>query len=294
MEIDKTILGILDGKALYSPKGAALEYAAVGCNFYKGCPHACEYCYLKRGVLSHELGSTEVKLKACFKDEIHAMKVFVKELEADLEYIRQTGVFFSFSTDPMIDETRDLTLSAVIECLAHGVPVKILTKNASFLSDKKFVDFVDGLDADVRRNVAFGFTLTGRDDMEPHASPNYERIHTMKLLHQLSFRTFASIEPIIDFDSSFRMIQDSALFCDHFKIGLRSGVKDDYYNPDECAYFVGKVTGLCEQSNFTVYWKESMHKYVRKHMAKDNFEVALSSSNHFVDMDYDIFKEGSV
>ena len=294
MEIDKTILGILDGKALYSPKGAALEYAAVGCNFYKGCPHSCEYCYLKRGVLSHSLGGTEVKLKACFKDEIHAMKVFVKELEANIDYIRQSGVFFSFTTDPMVEETRALTLSAVMECLAHDVTVKILTKDSSFLYDKKFVGFADGLNETMRKKVAFGFTLTGRDDMEPYASPNGSRIGTMRYLHQMGFKTFASIEPIIDFDSSFRMIQESALFCDHFKIGLRSGVKADYYNPDECAFFIGRVTGLCEKSDFTVYWKESMHRYVQNHMVMDDFEVALSCSKKFVDMDYDIFKEGSV
>ena len=57
---------IINGKALYTPKGAAMEYGRIGCNFYTGCPHECEYCYLKRGITGKALGGTEVRLKKCF------------------------------------------------------------------------------------------------------------------------------------------------------------------------------------------------------------------------------------
>lgn len=279
---------VLNGKALYTPKGAAREYAAVGCNIYTGCKHDCQYCYLKRGVLSHAMGGTEVRLKSCFKDEEDAVMTFCREADRQLAYLQKVGVFFSFSTDPLISETREVTKLCVIQANIRHIPVKLLTKNADFIEDDVFMSWM--LQPDFRRElVAFGFTLTGRDDMEPNASPNSRRIWTMGRLHQMGFRTFASIEPIIDFNSSFTMIEDSALFCDHFKIGLRSGVKDDYYNPDECAFFIGRVTGLCEKSSFTVYWKESMHKYIQKHMARDNFEEALSCSRKFVGRDYNIF-----
>jgi len=36
----------INGHAIYTTKGAAREYGRVGCNFYTGCPHECEYCYL--------------------------------------------------------------------------------------------------------------------------------------------------------------------------------------------------------------------------------------------------------
>ena len=68
----------INGKAIYTPKGAALEYGRTGCNFYTGCPHECEYCYLKRGITGKALGGTEVRLKKCFKDEKHALQVFCK------------------------------------------------------------------------------------------------------------------------------------------------------------------------------------------------------------------------
>lgn len=253
----------LNGKVLYTPKGAAREYAAVGCNFYKGCPHGCTYCYLKRGVLGKELGGTEVELKKCFKDEWDALEVFAREFEKNLEVIKKYGIFFSFTTDPMIKQTRSLTLSAMKKCVERGVPVTILTKNAdfvsngdvmySFLLDTKFLQ---------REKVAFGFTLTGHDEMEPNASSNLNRINAMRNLKQLGFRTWASIEPIIDFEASLRMIKESADCCDHYKIGLRSGVKKDYYDPEECIQFIEEVNDMLAPSK-TIYWKESVRKLIK-------------------------------
>ena len=278
---------ILNGKALYTPKGAAREYAAVGCNFYNGCPHDCLYCYLKRGVLSKTLGKTEVSLKKCFADENDALFVFKHECEKHIDHLRKTGVFFSFSTDPMLRETHMLTLKAAKFALQCGIPVKILTKCANVPFSANII--LNDIEKEKRPLLAIGFTLTGRDDMEPYADSNAERIDSMKRVKELGFRTFASIEPIIDFNSSFRMIEQSAKFCDLFKIGLRSGVKNDYYNADECAFFIGRVTGLCEKEGFKVYWKKSIHDYVQKNMAADNFEKALQCSENFVGMDYNLF-----
>lgn len=278
---------ILNGKALYTPKGAAREYAAVGCNFYNGCPHDCLYCYLKRGVLSKTLGKTEVSLKKCFADENDALFVFKHECEKHIDHLRKTGVFFSFSTDPMLRETCMLTLKAAKFALQCGIPVKILTKCANVPLSANII--LNDIEKEKRPLLAIGFTLTGRDDMEPYADSNVERIDSMKRVKELGFRTFASIEPIIDFNSSFRMIEQSAKFCDLFKIGLRSGVKNDYYNADECAFFIGRVTGLCEKEGFKVYWKKSIHDYVQKNMAADNFEKALQCSENFVGMDYNLF-----
>lgn len=279
---------IINGKALYTPKGAALEYAPVGCNLYTGCKHDCEYCYLKRGVLSHAMGGTEIKLKTCFKDDINAAMVFIREMEKHLAYLQKVGIFFSFSTDPLIKETRDLTKSCVISANQRLVPVKLLTKNADFIDDAIFMSWLQ-LPNFHRELVAFGFTLTGHDEMEPYASTNMKRLRTMYRLKEMGFKTFASIEPIIDFSSSFDMIQQAATYCDLFKIGLRSGVKDDYYKPDECAYFIGRVTGLCEKFGFKVYWKESIRKYLQKHDDDENFMTVFQLSKNFVPMDYNLF-----
>lgn len=279
---------VLNGKALYSPKGAAAEYAAVGCNLYTGCKHDCSYCYLKRGVLSHAMGGTEIKLKSCFKDDIDAGTVFTRELEKHLAYLQKVGIFFSFSTDPLITETRDLTKRCVFTANRNLVPVKMLTKNADFIDDDVFMSWL--MLPDFRKDlVAFGFTLTGRDDMEPNASTNHERIETMRRLHDMGFMTFASIEPIIDFESSMDVMRESADCCDLYKIGLRSGVKKGYYEIGKCAFFIGQVTGLSESRGFKVYWKESVRKFVRENDDEKFFSISLDLSRNFVSRDYNMF-----
>ena len=30
---------------IYAPRGQAGEYAPLAANMYRGCPHACAYCY---------------------------------------------------------------------------------------------------------------------------------------------------------------------------------------------------------------------------------------------------------
>lgn len=274
----------LNGKAIYSPKGAAAEYGKVGCNFYIGCPHNCSYCYLKRGVTSKTLGKTEVTLKKCFQDPQHALEVFHEELFNNLDYLKQTGIFFSFSTDPLIKETQLLTLCAAKAAVLQGVPVKILTKASGY---REWTSILGELNEKQRRMIAFGFTLTGCDDMEPGAPSNTERIQAMEELHRYGFRTFASIEPVISPDKSFKMIQDTNDCCDLYLIGLRSGVKADYYNLEDIVRFFASVKGMCLFSiyDIKVYWKESVRNYFRKH------HWAMESDDNFVEADYNMFKE---
>lgn len=274
----------LNGKAIYSPKGAAKEYGRVGCNFYTGCPHDCQYCYLKRGLLSHSMGTTKVALKKCFQDEWHALEVFYKELLRDVEYLKQTGIFFSFSTDPLIEQTRTLTLIAAKFAVMQGVPVKILTKAADY---REWITILGHFSKEHRRMIAFGFTLTGCDDMEPGAPSNAKRIRAMEELHFCGFRTFASIEPVVNPSKSLEMIQATTEFCDLYLIGLRSGVKSTYYVPQELIelYCVVRVMHILNRNNFKVYWKESFRKYFEKHGLK------IDSERHFVDADYNLFAQ---
>lgn len=248
----------INGKALYTPKGAAMEYGRVGCNFYTGCPHNCEYCYLKRGITGNALGGTEVKLKKCFKNEADAINVFCKEATQHLDHLRETGVFFSFTTDPLIPETRDLTISALGFCVDMGIHAKVLTKDADFINDARFQ--LTMMAAAAKEFIHFGFTLTGRDDMEPNASSNEERIDAMRILHYSGFPTWASIEPVIDWKSTERIVVASIPYCDHYKIGLRSGVKKDYYDIAESADAIDRIVKKVMKEGASIYLKESTVK----------------------------------
>lgn len=270
----------INGKAIYTTKGAAREYGRIGCNFYTGCPHNCQYCYLKRGAPSKQLGGTEVRLKKCFKDEDDALEVFCKEGRKHIEALRQYGVFFSFTTDPMIHETRDLTLSALNFTMYNGIHAKVLTKNADFLLYRRFL--LNARSAAAKEFVGFGFTLTGRDDMEPNASTNFNRLNAMRYLHGLGFKTFASIEPVIDWQHA-RMVIDLSLdCCDHYKIGLRSGVKKDYYDLLQSGYAIKELTEQIVLAGRTVYLKESTRQMLRRCYVEEECERILSLT---VDMD---------
>jgi DNA repair photolyase len=248
--------------AIYQPKNKAAEYAEWACNFYVGCSNNCSYCYLKKGIGAKVLGGNVPTLKKCFKDESHALEVFEKELKANLPELQKHGLFFSFTTDPCLRKTFDLTMQAMSICLKNNVPVTILTKvsvwvdffliNISFSNNSFFVPNWESL-------ILFMFTLTGRDDLEPNASTNQERIEAMKKLHAAGFKTGASIEPIVELVNSFQMICETNCICDIYKIGIESGKK---YEKSELRKFVYNVIRQNEFSGSKIYYKDSLLKQV--------------------------------
>lgn len=247
-------------KAIYMPKGKAGEYAKYACNFYVGCTNDCDYCYCKRGVLGHAMGKPQVSLKKCFKNEEHALEVFEREIVANLQQLQNHGLFFTFTSDPMLPETQGLTFAAIDTCIYYDVPVKILTKRADFDVSSYYDTHYE--------TIAFGFTLTGCDDAEPHANTNAERIAMMKKLYYRRFKTFASIEPVIDIEKSKQMIAQTLGYCNLYKIGLLSGHKD--YTREQVAQFVTEVNDMIHRHNFynkedvKVYWKDSVLGYIRE------------------------------
>lgn len=257
-----------NGKAIYNPSGKANEYSYWACNFYKGCSNGCTYCYLKKGVLAHAMGGDKPELKACFKDEEHALQVFEKELLQNIDELRKHGLFFTFTSDPMLPETLELTWSAMCKCLSFDIPVKILTKNADANYDSWINRFIQPNQSWIVKDfqekekslIAIGFTLTGHDELEPGASTNAERIAAMKVLHEAGFKTFASIEPIIYLYDSYDMIRQTLGFCDLYKIGLLSCGK---YDIDTLKLFVETIPAKAAVYNAKIYFKDSLLKYAK-------------------------------
>ena len=268
-----------NGKALYQPSGKAAEYSPWACNFYTRCSNDCEYCYCKRGVMSH-VWSTEPRLKKCFKDKGEAITIFDKEIVQNQAELQKTGILFSFTTDPMLPETRDLTISALYVALTHDVPVQILTKRADWLSEIVTM-VIESYIVEERKNmVAFGFTLTGFDEKEPGASTNQERVEAMRELHEYGFKTFASIEPVITPAISSNMIEATRDFCDLYKIGLISGKGKDFYNEIHLKAFY--VWLNLKSSDLKIYLKDSFinHLGIKRKDCPGNF----------VNSDYNIFQ----
>lgn len=305
---------MLNGKCLYTPGGAAREYAAVGCNFFRGCPYQCRYCYNRKGMTAKVMGVDNALLKNEFtkvesrpkkyrglSDEEYAFVRFQQELFKWQDYLRKTGIFFSFSTDPLCDDAFGLTWQcARYATKEYGIPVKILTKNADFSA--QLMLWFDMIPMERRKMIAFGFTLTGRDDWEPYASKNIERVHVMRLLHKMGYHTFASIEPIVDFASSLKMIKQTVKFCDQYLIGMMSSRQANGLSPydeDECVKFVLKVqalltsenTGRSLQDRIYVYWKESIRKFMSENNA---VTLAINGHSESVSRDWSLFTKSNI
>lgn len=260
-----------NGKAIYNPSGKAGEYAKWACNFYVGCSNGCEYCYCKKGILAGAMGQDAPQLKKCFRDEKQALEVFERELIQNLDSLRGHGIFFSFTTDPLLPETRMLTTACAAIAVSNGVPVKFLTKCAC-------TDFLlnwSSLMGVARKMIAVGFTLTGHDELEPRASTNAERIEAMRKLHDLGFRTFASIEPIVTVDDSLTMIAATQGFCDLYKVGLMSGKN---YERTDIWYLISELSKYA-MAGRRIYIKDSVLKAVNMNRSElpDYFERRYES-----------------
>lgn len=247
-----------NGKAIYNPQGKAGEYSNWGCNFYVGCSNMCQYCYCKKGILAKVMGMDHPQLKKCFKNEDDAIMIFQKELMQNINEIKKTGLFFTFTSDPFLPETLNLTWKAVSFAYRHGVICQLLTKRADFLDKLDFSFLASNLQLSHADKIWFGFTLTGCDELEPNASTNWERIQAMKFLHKVGFKTWASIEPLISIQSSWKMINDTIGFCDTYKIGLLSGEKN--IDKKELIDFVNNVN---KSVSARIYWKNSIRHYLK-------------------------------
>lgn len=108
------------GKAIYQPNGKAEEYGEWACNFYNGCSNQCSYCYLQKG-RNAKIYTPTPTLQKAFRDEDDAVDQFGKEVLRNLPELMKHGLFFCFTTDPLLPETMGLTVRAVGICMEKGL-----------------------------------------------------------------------------------------------------------------------------------------------------------------------------
>ena len=292
-------------KILSRPKENAEEYGKWSVNPYIGCCHGCLYCYLKKGPSGAYLGQDAPVLKKGVVSKEHAYHLAMAEIIANRdEIIRDGGLFMTFTSDQCVEETRKLFFEIVKDAMGKRVPVVLLTKNADFTKEYYYENIRWRLTTNsYGHNVAFGWTLTGHNELEPNAHSNEMRLQEMTRVYRDGFKVWASIEPVIDFDSSYQMIADAvAAGCRHFKIGLLTnntrvvckdfefgGHKFKAYDRTEAMSFVGFVMEMT-QGLATVYWKQSFYDFFGEEpihgMTVHEF---LHQWEHSVDKDYSLF-----
>lgn len=241
---------------IYKPKGAAGEYAVYAVNFFNGCSNGCAYCYNKRGVASKVCGAPMPVMKKGYKDEEELWQAFCNELYKHIKDIRKHELFLSFTTDPLLEECIGMTNRVLRIATLTRVHVYILSKIPYPYNIGLFF---------ISKYVHIGMTLTGCDFMEEYAPANKLRIDFLRHLHNYGIDTFASIEPIIDFESSLKMIFSAAPYVNEFRIGLMSPYKKGRYAEHLMRYFVTSVLGLQRIYGFEIMWKQSFRKLAKEY-----------------------------
>lgn len=281
--------------ALTHTHGKSREYSKWAVNLWKGCSAGCKYCYLKRFPLSTEMGGNTPEPKKIFTtpEMLSRYGSFQKAMIAIAkkeilghyeEIVRDGGLLFSFTTDPCLPITQDSTMIVASFCVEHGIPVMILTKQTLWLKEptpavqSAFVAFEKH-----KELIAFGFTITGHDELEPCSASNHDRISAMKELHEKGFHVWMSMEPVIDCATAQLFFSASLPYWEHAKIGLLTGGNSSP-SPVELEFFISYIKISLNGTGKTVFLKRSVLKALKKEVRSDYI---------FVDENYSFLKHES-
>lgn len=277
--------GSVSWTAFYLPKGPAGEYAAQGyaLNLFKGCRGSCIYCYREHGIISKSIGGDTPVLLKKFKDEAGALTRVTRDLvNHKNELVAADGVFATFTSDPGQEATFPLFKQAFDLIIDAGVPVKMLTKFTSWVNTPEGQELLaKGASTGL---LAVGFTLTGHDEFETGASPNADRVAAMKSIHSMGIKTFASIEPVIDQQTSLDMVKAAAGYCDMFLVGLESGPNRHVLTDDEVSNMSHQMIDVVRSCGVgSIYFKSSILKVAKAAavIASEGSGIVVSKSIMF-------------
>jgi len=167
-----------------------------GVNPYRGCQHACAYCYARPGhqYLGFGAGTD-------FDSRIVVKTNAPERLEAALSrrsWRRETLVF-SGVTDcyQPLEASYELTRRCLEVCLAHANPVVVVTQSALVRRD---VDLLARLHARAGATVFLSIPFANQDHarrIEPWAAAPARRFDTLRALSQAGVPTGVGIAPLI-------------------------------------------------------------------------------------------------
>ena len=213
-------------------------------NPYKGCVHACAYCYARANHSYLELDAgTDFETKLFVKTNI--VEVLRRQL-ANRTWKRDE-VAIGTSTDPYqpIEGKYRLT-GGIISALAdYATPAHIVTKSPLVIRD---IDELARLDE--RAGARVCFTITTLDDdvwrvMEPGTAPPRQRLRAMKMLADAGIPTGIFLAPVMpritDSEDHLRAIFEAAAsagarFVWSSPLRLVPAVRDHYFATIEQHY----------------------------------------------------------
>ncbi len=161
-------------------------------NCYRGCVHACTYCFARR---YHEFlgygAGTDFETKIVAKT--NAPEILRAELKRTREKIGHLE--FSFATDPYVplEANYELTRRCLIVCRDFRMPVAVITKSPLVTRD---IDVLQQLDATVFFSIPFP-TIGKSKPFEPYTPTPEARFRAMKTLTGAGLKVGIGIAPII-------------------------------------------------------------------------------------------------
>lgn len=242
---------------IYEPKGRAREYAALACNVYRGCDHACTYCYAP---------SATQRSRADFVISATRGPDFLPSLEREAAKLLRAGqsgpqVLLSFTCDPYsaLDAKEAVTRKVIQILHRNGFNACTLTKGGQ--RAMRDLDLFGAGDA-------FATTMTLLDDAaslewEPGAALPSERIATIEAFHAAGITTWVSLEPVIDPVAAMDIIRLTHTFTDLYKIGKMN------YHPVAATidwrHWADTSTALLDQLGKRYYVKDDLRPFLTRH-----------------------------
>jgi DNA repair photolyase len=185
----------------------------------------------------------------------------LKQLEKDAAKLEGTDkrVLFCFTCDPYQPDNDEhgLTRQALEICNAHRVPWQVLTKGGT----RACPDF----DLYAYGAGEFGTTLSMlsdglREKWEPNAASVWDRVEAIHEAHRCGIRAWVSVEPVIDPDNAYRVIEELSGVVDEFRVGKlnhhAAGKAVDWKQ------FAVRVRNLLEQSGADYLIKDALFAYL--------------------------------
>jgi len=239
---------------IYAPSGQAGEYAKLATNPYRGCGNRCSYCYVP-AVL--RMSRAEFDAGARPRDN------FLLKLRNNAAKYRAAGiteqVMLSFTTDPYHPFDTSLTREVLLTLKEYGLGFCTLTKGG-----KRAMRDIDLFRPD---RDAFASTLTtlspaASEEWEAGAALPEDRIATLRAFHEAGIYTWVSLEPVIDTETTLRIIRETHRFVDLFKVG-----RINYHRLTQLIDwkdFTAQVLRELNRTHSDYYIKEDLQPYLPK------------------------------
>lgn len=199
---------------IYEPKGKAREYSELAANIYKGCSHACVYCFAPDATFTD---------RKKFSDPayIAPRPNIIRQLDKDAEKFAgdPRTILMSFTADVYQPIERDLKLTrqALSVMALNKLTPQILTKAGAWAIERD-IDILQ------KCNGIWAATLTTDNPAEslkwePGAALPDDRIEALKIAHAAGLKTWVSFEPVFNPDAVYRLIDATHEFVDFYKVG---------------------------------------------------------------------------